>query len=224
MVIYLDSGDLKEISALASSVAGFTTNPSLMKQSGIANYRGFAKEVLSIIGDKPVSFEVFANEALEMEKQAREIASWSSNIYVKIPVTNIQGEASKKLIQKLARKGLKINVTAVMTTPQIESVCRWVVPRIPAILSIFAGRIADTGINPVPVIRRAIGGKYENTKILWASAREVLNVKQAEDCGCDIITLAPSLVRKLPLLGKDLTQYSLETVRQFYDDAKGLTL
>jgi transaldolase len=225
MVIYLDGADLDTMRELGPQVRGFTTNPSLMKKAGINNYRAFAKEVLSIVKDKPVSFEVFADDELNMERQAEEIADWGKNVYVKIPVTNTRGESCGMLINRLGNRHIQVNVTAVCTLEQVWSVCRHISPVTPSILSIFAGRIADTGRNPVPFITAALLVKHDKTKILWASTREALNVKQAEQAGCNIITLSPDLIRKKrELFGKDLAQYSLETVQQFHDDAKGLTL
>ena len=224
MVIYLDGADLQEIANAQDDnplVQGFTTNPSLMWKAGISDYREFAKQILTIT-HKPVSFEVFSDTLTEMGMQAIEIASWGKNIYVKIPVTTTTGESCAPLIKSLGERGIKVNATAIMTMAQIDTVARSLVG--PSILSIFCGRIADTGRDPVPFITKALHVKKAETKILWASTREVLNVKQAEMAGADIITMSPDLIKKMDLFGKDLAEYSRETVQQFYDDAKGLSL
>ena len=222
MVIYLDTANLGNIAEFSQRVAGFTTNPSLMRQSGTHDYRAFASEVLRLVAGKPVSFEVFADDFQTMESQAREIASWGENVYVKIPATNTKGESCARLMQQLGYQRIKVNATAIMTLEQINVVARSLVG--PSILSIFCGRIADTGRDPVPFITKALHVKHSETEILWASTREVLNVKQAEQCGADIITMTPDLIKKMSLFGKDLGQYSLETVQMFYNDAKGLSL
>lgn len=222
MVIYLDGADWETMRRLHHVVQGFTTNPSLMRSAGIANYRDFAEGILSFTS-KPISFEVFADDMDGMERQAREIASWGENVYVKIPVTNTKGESTGLLTRKLGRDGIKLNVTAIFTFEQIETVSRNLIYA-PAILSIFCGRIADTGRDPVPFIEKALRVKSSHTQVLWASTREVYNVVQARQAGANIITMSPDLIRKIDLIGKDLAQYSLETVTQFYQDARGLTL
>ena len=221
MVIYLDSGDLEEIQRLWPQVAGFTTNPSLMKKAGITHYREFARQALTLAGDKPISFEVFCDDLVEMEQQAREISSWGANVYVKIPCTLSNGRSTGLLVSKLGRRGVKVNVTAVMTLQQVGEMCRFIWVGTPAVLSIFCGRIADTGRDPVPFITKSLQQKHDKTQILWASTREVLNVKQAESAGADIITVSPELIHKMELIGRDLTDYSLETVKQFYRDGQG---
>ena len=220
MVVYLDSGDLKVMRELEPLVEGFTTNPSLMKQAGITNYQRFVGQALNEAKGKPISFEVFADDIQQMESQARMLSGMGENIYVKIPVTNTKGEPTSYLCRKLNGEGVKLNVTAVFSFDQITTVCRslWR----DSIISIFCGRIADTGVDPVPFITKATMVRASNTKILWASTREVLNVKQAGAAGADIITLTPDLVRKLKLSGKNLTEYSLETVKMFFEDAKGI--
>ena len=219
MRIFADSGDVGILNKVCQDkrVSGITTNPALMKKSGIQSYRNFATIVLGIAKGRPVSFEVTADEFGEMEKQAREISSWGENIYVKIPVTTTNGESTIPLIDKL--EGIPLNITAVMTGMQVEELRPHL--RGHHVLSIFAGRIADTGRDPCHIIKRALPCKAQ---VLWASAREVLNVYQAETCGCDIITLSPDLIAKLDLHGKSLTQYSLETVKQFYADGKEIKL
>ena len=224
MVVYLDTGYLSHMKSLLWRVAGITTNPSILKAAVVKDYTGFAKEVLEIIEGKPVSFEVFSDDMEGMESQAREIASWGDNVYVKIPCTNTKAESTALLIRKLSAEGIKLNITAVMTFDQIKNLARCLHPQTPSILSIFCGRIADTGRDPVPFITQASRVKHAATKILWASTREVLNFKQAQACGADIITMTPDLIKKLDLSGKDLALYSLDTVKQFYEDAKGLTL
>ena len=220
MVIYLDGADLKTMRELEPLVQGFTTNPSLMKQAGITNYQRFVRQALLEAKGKPISFEVFADDLSQMESQARVLTSMGPNVYVKIPVTNTKGESTNYLCRKLNMEGVKLNVTAVFTFEQISTACRSLL--MDSILSIFCGRIADTGLDPAPFITKACMVKSSNTKILWASAREVLNVAQARAAGADIITLTPDLVRKLILTGKNLTEYSLETVMMFHRDAQGI--
>lgn len=225
--IFADGADLDQIAALSNNalIAGFTTNPSLIRAAGVTAYLAFAKEVIKWIPCKPVSFEVIADEFDEMERQARLLSALNVTVYVKIPVTNTRGESSDKLIERLSKSGVKVNVTAVFHVKQVVDVAL-VLRGAPAIISIFAGRIADTGRDPAPLCVAAKRLCTMNVEVLWASTRELLNIKQAEDCGCNIITLPNDLLAKLPLIGKDLTQYSLETVRQFHDDAKasGFTL
>ncbi len=218
--IYADGADLNQMIAWAldDRISGLTCNPSLMRAAGITNYALFAREVLEVI-HKPVSFEVFADDFDEMERQARLIASWGDNVYVKIPVTNTKEESSTTLIKKLSDDGIKLNITAIFSCVQIDDVTS-VLNETPAIISIFAGRIADTGRDPAWLGGFARTRAKPNTEILWASTRELLNIKQAERCKFDIITVPDDLLKKLHLFGKDLTEYSRETVRMFYDDAK----
>ncbi len=220
MVIYLDGADLKTMRELGPQVGGFTTNPSLMKKAGITNYQKFITQALDAANGKPISFEVIADDISQMESQARVLSSMAPNIYVKIPVTNTMGESTSYLCRKLSAEGIRLNVTAVFTFDQITNICRslWK----DSIISIFCGRIADTGIDPVPYITKATMVRSSFTKILWASTRELLNVKQAQAAGADIITITPDLLRKLTLMGKNLGEYSLETVKQFYTDAEGI--
>lgn len=222
--IYADGADLSGIKALAadSRIRGFTTNPTLMRKAGVADYRAFSLDVLKIVVDRPVSFEVFADEFDEMERQALEIASWGDNVYVKIPITNTKAESAVPLIGRLVTKGVKVNVTAIMTTAQVRAVEAVLSADLPAIVSVFAGRIADTGIDPVPVMKECLSilaGKPK-AELLWASPREFLNVVQADQVGCHIITMTSDLIAKLSGLGKDLDQFSLETVQMFYRDAQ----
>ncbi|HHD5094861.1 transaldolase [Streptococcus pyogenes] len=205
-------------------VTGFTTNPSLMKKAGISSYIGFAKEVLAKITDYPVSFEVFADDLASMEKEAEKIASLGDNVYVKIPVTTSTGESTCPLIQKLSAKGIKLNVTAIFTIEQTQVVVDHLTARVPAIVSVFAGRIADTGVDPMPIMEEAlrICRQKEGVELLWASPRETYNIYQADQLGVDIITCTTDLIAKLPLQGKDLEDYSLETVQMFLKDSTSL--
>ncbi|HER0049408.1 TPA: transaldolase [Streptococcus pyogenes] len=205
-------------------VTGFTTNPSLMKKAGISSYIGFAKEVLAKITDYPVSFEVFADDLASMEKKAEKIASLGDNVYVKIPVTTSTGESTCPLIQKLSAKGIKLNVTAIFTIEQTQAVVDHLTAGVPAIVSVFAGRIADTGVDPMPIMEEAlrICRQKEEVELLWASPRETYNIYQADQLGVDIITCTTDLIAKLPLQGKDLEDYSLETVQMFLKDSTSL--
>lgn len=224
--IYADGADIKTMAALARDdrISGFTTNPSLCRKAGVTDYRDFAKQVLAVVGGKPVSFEVFSDDMGGMERQAREIASWGKNIYVKVPITNTIGEYTLEVIERLTLEGIKLNVTAIFTLDQIRAAIE-ALGGASGIISIFAGRIADTGRDPVQIVRYAVG-KTRNgkTKVLWASTREVYNVVQADECGCDIITCTPDIISKLGGIGGDLTQRSLETVKEFFNDGKGYSL
>lgn len=221
--IFADGADIESIRNLYAqpNIKGFTTNPTLMKQAGIQDYKGFALEVLKIVTDRPVSFEVFADEIQEMEKQAIEIATWGKNVNVKIPITNTKGESTARLVQILSAKGIICNVTAIFTISQLQEIVNILDPKTPAILSIFAGRIADTGFDPVPLMLEAvkIAKSKPLSEVLWASPRELLNIFQADEVGCHIITVTPDLIKKLNGVGKDLAQFSLETVEMFYRDA-----
>ena len=203
-------------------IDGFTTNPTLMRKAGITDYIGFAKEILQTIDDKPVSFEVFADEFEEMERQAREMATWGSNVYVKIPVTNTKKLSSASLIKKLSAEGVQLNITAILSLEQVSEVADALKNGSSSFVSVFAGRIADTGVDPVPLMKRALEilNPVSNAELLWASPREVLNVYQAESIGCHIITATNDILKKLDLKGKDLEEYSLETVQMFFDDAQ----
>ncbi len=221
--IFADGADLKSIVALAkdSVIKGFTTNPSLMKKDGVTDYESFARTLLAAIPDKPISFEIFADNMREMELQAREIASWGSNVYVKIPVTNTKSEFTGPLISKLSRDGIALNVTAILTVEQVRQVTEALDVETPAIISVFAGRIADTGVDPEPIMAESarIMKAKPKAELLWASSRELLNIFQANDVGCHIITVTHDMLKKLSLIGKDLSDYSLETVLMFYKDA-----
>jgi transaldolase len=206
-------------------IQGFTTNPTLMKKAGVQNYRAFAIEAAGLIS-LPISFEVVADEDQEMEAQARVISSWAENIYVKIPVVNTRGESMASLIQKLSHDDIKCNVTAVFTAEQADEVKAALKDGAPAFLSVFAGRIADTGVDPTLIVMEALEKLPDNVDVIWASSREVFDVRRAAACGCHVVTLSPDLLAKVATLGKDLNQYSVETVRQFFMDAKaaGYTL
>jgi transaldolase len=203
------------------AIKGFTTNPTLMRKAGICDYEAFAHEILRAIPDRPISFEVLSDELEEMEEQARLIAAWGENVYVKIPVTNTRGESTTPLLQVLSLAGVKLNVTAIFTLTQVREVCAALGGRAPAVVSVFAGRIADTGVDPVPLMRtaRCFVDMYPNTELLWASPRELLNIFQASEVGCDIITVTNDVLKKLACVGKDLAEFSLETVHMFRDDS-----
>ena len=202
-------------------ISGFTTNPTLMKSAGIKDYKEFSLDILSHIKDKPISLEVFSDDFKEMETQALEIASWGENIYVKIPITNTKSESSVDLIESLSNQGVKLNVTAIMTTEQVKKVLPALKQGPGGYISVFAGRIADTGENPLEVMTEVVKMLESNPKLelIWASPRELYNVIQADDIGCHIITATNDILKKLPTLGKDLNEFSLETVKMFYDDA-----
>lgn len=221
--LFLDGADLEAIKRMAPdpAIRGFTTNPTLMRKAGVTDYAAFAREAISLVGKKSISFEVFSDDFPAMEREARLIASWGGNTYVKIPVTNTKRESAAPLIKKLAADGIALNVTAIMTLDQVHEVGEALSPDVPSIVSVFAGRIADTGIDPVPVMAEAVRTlqKRPKAEVLWASPRELLNIFQANDCGCHIITATPDVLGKLKLVGKDLTDYSLETVKMFYSDA-----
>ena len=222
--LFADGADLGGIKEMASNplIKGFTTNPTLMKKAGVTNYGEFAKQALSLVGNRPISFEVFADDFDEMETQALKIASWGDNVYVKIPVTNTLGEFSGHLIERLSAQGVQLNVTALMTLNQVRSVTDRIAPEVPAIISVFAGRIADTGVDPMPMMAEAVNimKAKPKTELIWASPRELLNVFQAEAVGCHIITATNDILKKLSLIGKNLDDYSLDTVKMFYDDAQ----
>ena len=222
--LFADGADLAGMKEMAANplIKGFTTNPTLMRKAGIADYKAFAHEVLKAIPDRPVSFEVFADDFTEMESQAFEIASWGPNVNVKVPVTNTRREFCGPLVERLSKAGVKVNVTAVMTAQQVERITERLDARTPAIISVFAGRIADTGRDPMPIMAQAVGIMKAKPKaeLIWASPRELLNVFQAEAVGCHIITATNDILKKLSLVNKDLDNYSLETVAMFYKDAK----
>jgi len=222
--LFADGADLAGIREMVANpiIKGFTTNPTLMRKAGVADYKSFALQVLGLVKDLPISFEVFDDDFSEMEKQAHEIASWGKNVNVKIPVTNTRGEFCGPLVERLSRGGVQLNVTAVMTVEQVRRVADRLAPDIPAIVSVFAGRIADTGRDPVPIMAEAVNvlKSRPRAELIWASPRELLNIFQADAIGCHIITATNDILKKLSLVGKDLDRYSLETVEMFHKDAK----
>ena len=209
-------------------IKGFTTNPTLMQKVGLTDYRGFARSIVEAIPDRPISFEVFSDEFEEMERQAREIATWGENVYVKVPVTNTRREPAYALVRRLAGDGVKLNITAILTLDQVEKVVDAVKNGAPSCISVFAGRIADTGRDPVPLMTDALDllRAAPSAELIWASPRELLNIFQADEIGCHIITVTNDILKKLTLVGKDLADYSLETVKMFFDDGRkaGFTL
>lgn len=228
--VFADGADLDGILALAGDrrISGFTTNPTLMWKAGLTDYADFAQRLLERIANHPISFEVFADGVDEMRRQARVISGWGENVYVKIPITTTSGESMVPLVRDLSESGVKVNVTALFTTAQVELVTAAVQNGAPSYLSVFAGRIADAGIDPLPIVARSVDIMIEapRAELIWASPREVLNVVQADSVGCHIITMTQDLLPKLELLGKDLEQFSLETVQMFHRDAlaAGFTL
>ena len=228
--IFADGAELAGMLALYRQpyIRGFTTNPTLMNKAGIRDYRAFAKEVLAAIPDRPISFEVFSDEFDDMERQAREIATWGSYVYVKVPVTNTRREPAYDLIRRLSHAGVKVNVTALMTLDQVREVTDAVRGGAPSNISVFAGRIADTGRDPLPIMTEALQIMHgaPEAELIWASPRELLNIVQADAIGCHIITVTPDILKKLDGIGKDLAEFSLDTVKMFHDDAckAGFTL
>jgi transaldolase len=223
--LYADGADMEGMieEYKKGITSGFTTNPTLMKKAGVKNYDEFAKAALKAIPDLPISFEVFSDDFSGMEREARKIAGWGKNVYIKIPVTNTKGESTAPLVKKLSHDGLKLNVTAILTVDQVKTVAMALSPSTPSIVSVFAGRIADTGVDPIPIMKESVKILKLNpqAELLWASTRELLNLIQAESCGCHIITITNDILKKVPLVGKDLRELSLETVQMFYNDAKG---
>ena len=224
--IFADGADIAGMKEMydAGYVSGFTTNPTLMKKDGVVDYVAFAKEVVREIPNLPLSFEVFSDDLDIMEKEARKIGSWGSNVYIKVPITNTIGESTLELVRKLSSEGLKLNVTAILTMRQIEDTVKALSPGVGAYVSVFAGRIADTGVDPMPIMKEAAGlcRNVDGVESLWASTREVLNIFQAQECGVDIITVTNDILKKLPQVGKDHAQLSLETVKMFHRDAVSL--
>lgn len=222
--LFADGADLAGMVEMASKpfISGLTTNPTLMKKAGIRNYAKFAKEVIENVKDKPISFEVFSDDLSEMKEQALKIASWGENVYVKIPISNTFGESTKELVRHLSYNGVKVNVTAIMTIAQVEEISKSLNPDVESYVSVFAGRIADTGRDPLPIMRQSLKQLAGNkkTELIWASPRELLNIFQADEIGCHIITATSDILQKLSIVGKDLNEYSLETVKMFYNDAK----
>ena len=222
--VFADGADLDSMLALYRNplIKGFTTNPTLMRKAGITDYPKFARAVLAAIPDRPISFEVFADEFNQMEEQAREIASWGGRVNVKIPITNTRGESSALLVRRLARAGVSLNVTALMTLKQVQEIVPCLESGPPSYVSVFAGRIADTGRDPVPMMAESVRilRNFSNIQLIWASPRELLNVFQADEIGCHVITVTPDVLNKLRLVGRDLNDYSLDTVKMFFTDAQ----
>jgi transaldolase len=222
--IFADGADVASIKKLYAQgiVKGFTTNPTLMRKACVSDYETFARAVLEEITDLPVSFEVLSDEFNVMEAEARKIAGWGKNVNIKIPITNTRGESSIPLVKKLAGDGVNLNITAILTVPQVEAVSRVLCRGVKSIVSVFAGRIADTGRDPVPCMKKAceILSANSDAELLWASTREVLNICQAAECGCHIITVTSDILQKLKMLEKNLDELSLETVKMFYNDAQ----
>ena len=222
--LFADGADLAGMIEMAAKpyISGFTTNPTLMKKAGITDYASFAKEVLKEIQTKPVSFEVFSDELQEMKNQGDKIASWGENVYVKVPITNTRGDSTKPVVEYLANRGVKVNVTALMTKAQVAAMMEVLNPDVESYVSVFAGRIADTGRDPMPIMRDCVQTLALNRKseLIWASPRELLNVFQADKIGCHIITATNDILKKLELVGKSLTEYSLDTVKMFFKDAQ----
>jgi transaldolase len=228
--IFADGADLEGILALAADprIEGFTTNPTLMRKAGLKDYAEFARRLLAHVTAHPISFEVFADDRDGIRRQARLIAAWGENVYVKVPVTTTTGESMASLVRELSEDGVKVNVTALFTTAQVELITAAVKDGAPSYISVFAGRIADAGVDPVPIMARSVEimEQAPSAELIWASPREILNLLQADRVGCHIITVTHDLLKKLDCLGKGLEQYSLETVRMFHDDAAaaGFTL
>ena len=221
--IFADGADTEAIARLAAdpAIRGFTTNPTLMRAAGVTDYECFARDVLPLVDGRPISFEVFADEFDEMERQARRIATWGDGVYVKIPITNTRGDSSQALLGHLAEREIRVNVTALLTVDQVRMAAAALGGGPPGFVSVFAGRVADTGQDPVPLMREALEvmAPHPNLELIWASPREILNVVQADAIGCHVITVTSDLLKKLPLLGRGLEEYSLDTVRMFHRDA-----
>ncbi len=221
--IFADGADLKGIAEMSRNplIRGFTTNPTLMRKAGVQDYKAFAGEALRLVPHQPISFEVFSDEFAEMERQALEIASWGSNVYVKIPVTNTRREDAGPLVRRLAAAGVKLNITALTNERQVARIAECLSPATPSCVSVFAGRVADTGRDPLPIMRESLRllAPLPKAELIWASPRELLNIFHAEALGCHIITVTHEILSKLHLVGKDLDEYSLDTVKMFRDDA-----
>jgi len=221
--VFADGADMASVRKLAADplIAGFTTNPTLMRNAGVQDYEAFAHEFLETVSDRPISFEVFSDEFADMERQALKIASWGDNVYVKIPITNTEGVSSLDLVRRLTHAGVQLNITALMTNAQVDATAEALEGGTSAFVSVFAGRIADTGREPEPIMVAALETlrPLDGVELIWASPREVLNIAQADRIGCHVITVTPDLLAKLGLFGKDLTEFSLDTVRMFHRDA-----
>jgi len=222
--IFADGADRETIAKLYANplVKGFTTNPTLMRKAGVEDYETFAREILEIVSDRPISFEVFSDDFGEMEAQALQISSWAENVYVKVPVTNTRGEPAAEVVGRLVDQGVKVNVTALTTPAQVEEVLRWIGGGPPCYISVFAGRIADSGRDPLPLMTAALdyARPHPNVELIWASPRELLNIVQADSIGCHIITVTGEILEKIGSLGRDLDEFSLATVKMFYEDGQ----
>lgn len=224
--IFADGADKAGILSLNANplIKGMTTNPTLMRKAGIQDYEAFAKDILQSVTEKPISFEVFSDDFAEMRRQALKIASWQKNVYVKIPITNTRAESSLPLVRELAKDGVRLNITAILTLDQVRGVAESLNPEVPSVVSVFAGRIADTGRDPIPAMRESLKllAGHPKAELLWASVREVLNIFQADACGCHIVTVVHDILNKaLKLAGRDLDALSLDTVKMFAQDAEG---
>jgi transaldolase len=228
--IFADGANLEEMVTLSQKyfISGLTTNPTLLRKAGVLDYEIFARSVLDKITTLPISFEVFSDDLDEMISQGQKIAAWGENVYVKIPITNTKGVSTSRVVSSLANQGIKVNVTALMTSLQVEQIAESLNPNIPSYVSVFAGRVADTGVDPIPLMKQSINilKPNNNAELIWASPRELLNIFQANDIGCHVITATSDILNKLELVHRDLDNYSLETVKMFYEDAKksGLTI
>jgi transaldolase len=228
--IFADGANLEEMVALSQKnfIRGLTTNPTLLRKAGVLDYEVFARSVLEKITTLPISFEVFSDDLDEMISQGQKIAAWGDNVYVKIPITNTKGVSTSRVVSTLANQGIKVNVTALMTSRQVEQIAESLNPNLPSYVSVFAGRVADTGVDPIPLMKQSINilKPNNNAELIWASPRELLNIFQANDIGCHIITATSDILNKLELVHHDLDKYSLETVKMFYEDARksGLTI
>ena len=228
--IFADGADRQRVEALCSEpwIRGFTTNPTLMRSAGVDDYASFAHQLLELVPDRPISFEVIADQLAEIERQARLIASWGENVYVKVPITTTRGEPTADVVRRLSASGIKVNVTALMTVEQVEEAASWLADGPGAFVSVFAGRIADSGRDPIPIMSEALDrlAPHPHEELIWASPREVLNVVQADAIGCHVITVTDEILKRLSNLGRELEEYSLDTVRMFFRDAQaaGYTL
>lgn len=222
--VFADGANREAILELRKNplIRGFTTNPTLMRAAGVDDYESYALDVVGLVGDLPISFEVFSDDLSAMEVQAHKIASWGDNIYVKIPITNTEAVSTGPLLRRLSSDGIKCNVTALMTVAQVERTVDDLAPGVPAFVSVFAGRVADTGRDPVPLMAEALRvlDDAPNVELIWASPRELLNIVQAAQIGCHVITVTPDILKKMPTLGRDLDEFSLDTVRMFQGDAE----
>lgn len=222
--IFADGADCARVEAMCAEpwIRGFTTNPTLMRAAGVSDYQTFARELLELVPDRPISFEVLADQPAEIERQARLISSWGENVYVKVPITTTDGQPTADVVRSLAGSGVKVNVTALMTLDQVEDAGSWLADGPGGYVSVFAGRIADSGRDPIPIMTDALAllARHPHVELIWASPREVLNVVQADAIGCDIITVTDEILRRLPGLGRDLGEYSLDTVRMFHRDGQ----